>query len=185
MKYELACNYTNAVLQCPPGKHVRVWDVFYGRRDPNVCSSPVPETTCTNEHNAAENYDIVRELCNGRESCWLWSGGDPPFKEDCYWTYKYLEVSYSCESCENVYADDDCYGWSDDPGPTMGCKKNKFWMDSNCYKSCSRCDTAESCDNLTEDRLCDWYASYEQCKYNAGFMMYSCRKSCRACNLWV
>ena len=91
----LACQYTDAVLTCPEGTHIRVLDAFFGRRDPLKCTNGNPETTCDNY--IEETFVTVNDLCNGRTDCTLRAEGNPPFHDPCHQTSKYLEVNFTCE----------------------------------------------------------------------------------------
>ena len=84
---------------------IRVDEVNYGRTSASICTGgPVKDTACFSNQTR-----IVGNLCNGKSLCNLtaptgktWRGG-PSFNnlfrlDPCAYTYKYLNVTYTCIS---------------------------------------------------------------------------------------
>uniref|UniRef100_A0A8D3BTV9 SUEL-type lectin domain-containing protein n=1 Tax=Scophthalmus maximus TaxID=52904 RepID=A0A8D3BTV9_SCOMX len=69
----------------------------YGRGDNTTCSSGRSASELGNVNCSSEVTDKVAERCNGKSSC-IVGGFNLMFGDPCVGTYKYLDVSYTCQS---------------------------------------------------------------------------------------
>uniref|UniRef100_A0A8C6SIJ7 SUEL-type lectin domain-containing protein n=1 Tax=Neogobius melanostomus TaxID=47308 RepID=A0A8C6SIJ7_9GOBI len=80
------------------GKVIRIHRADYGRADRTICSQGRPSEQVQNVNCAASTAnDLVAQMCDGKSHCSV-SASNSVFGDPCYGTYKYLQVSYSCES---------------------------------------------------------------------------------------
>ncbi|XP_023257365.1 uncharacterized protein LOC111651603 [Seriola lalandi dorsalis] len=91
----VVCENSLAHLNCAAGQVISVYGADYGRHDRTTCiyklsESKIQNTDCYNPTN------IVAESCNGKNSCTI-RASNSVFGDPCSGTYKYLEVSYTCE----------------------------------------------------------------------------------------
>uniref|UniRef100_A0A8D3D0W1 SUEL-type lectin domain-containing protein n=1 Tax=Scophthalmus maximus TaxID=52904 RepID=A0A8D3D0W1_SCOMX len=95
------------LFQCSQ-QHVHCWtqvlfisSAVYGRGDNTTCSSGRSATLCS----------LCVHRCNGKSSC-IVGGFNLMFGDPCVGTYKYLDVSYTCQSrcvtCERTLAELKC-----------------------------------------------------------------------------
>ncbi|XP_061666350.1 L-rhamnose-binding lectin CSL1-like [Syngnathoides biaculeatus] len=91
----VACEASVAHLYCDMGHVIFVYGADYGRRDRTTCAyrrSPqeIDNVGCLHP------TDIVSKRCNGQTSCMITASNDL-FGDPCVGTYKYLEVTYTCQ----------------------------------------------------------------------------------------
>uniref|UniRef100_A0A3Q1JKV0 SUEL-type lectin domain-containing protein n=1 Tax=Anabas testudineus TaxID=64144 RepID=A0A3Q1JKV0_ANATE len=94
--HSVACEDSYANLHCDRGQVIFVSSANYGRRDRTTCStgqpaSQVETVTCSLPVNK------VAQSCDGKSSCSVKVRGSL-FGDPCFGTYKYLEVTYTCQS---------------------------------------------------------------------------------------
>jgi len=174
-----ACPDEDAVLSCEAGSRIQIYDVFYGRRNGGVCMNYTASDSWPCFNQSPEPFNMTSYLCNGRQSCNVYSGM-LPFENPCpgMELNRYLEIDWACVPCENQWGnDDECDYWMS----WWECENNPFWMTSNCFQSCSGCHLAENCNNIAMDYMCDYWALIGQCQDNADWMQPNCAKSCRSC----
>ena len=96
MKYECVektvlvriCEGRSQLISCPAPKKIDITSANYGRlTGPHLCPGPVKTTNC----GAAGSIDIVRNKCQGKQSCFL-QATNGQFGDPCVGTKKYLEV---------------------------------------------------------------------------------------------
>jgi len=178
-----ACYGYDAILSCPAGKYIRVFDGFFGRADASqqICRQiNNTDLTMICDKNTGETFQKVSRHCNGRSDCNFLSSLqtlDDACPEKSYYE-RYLQVHYTCETCENAYGDaDQCAYW----GSWYECQNNAFWMNNKCFQHCSGCSTDGDCRNVESDVDCDFWAIQGECMDNEEFMQLNCAKSCRTC----
>ena len=82
-------------MTCPPGKTIDITFANYGRRVPYSEKCPYPHHSPS--LNCYRGSDVIKSMCQGKNSCYLDSGavwrkvGDP-----CPGTFKYSEMNYDC-----------------------------------------------------------------------------------------
>uniref|UniRef100_A0A3Q1GC97 SUEL-type lectin domain-containing protein n=1 Tax=Acanthochromis polyacanthus TaxID=80966 RepID=A0A3Q1GC97_9TELE len=93
--YSVTCENSNAHLTCGEGHTLSVLRADYGRHDKTTCTSTRPffqtQYTCCSGPTGK-----VAERCNGRMSCSI-KASNSEFGDPCRGTYKYLDVTYTCE----------------------------------------------------------------------------------------
>ena len=96
MKYECVektvlvriCEGRSQQISCPASKKIDIMSANYGRlTGRHLCPGPVKTTNC----GAAGSIDIVRNKCQGKQSCFL-QATNGQFGDPCVGTKKYLEV---------------------------------------------------------------------------------------------
>uniref|UniRef100_A0A8C6WGW4 SUEL-type lectin domain-containing protein n=1 Tax=Neogobius melanostomus TaxID=47308 RepID=A0A8C6WGW4_9GOBI len=91
------CEGQTADLSCDSGKVIRIHRADYGRSDRTTCSQGRPSEQLQNVNCAASTTnDHVAQMCNGKSHCSV-TASNSVFGDPCGGTYKYLQVSYSCE----------------------------------------------------------------------------------------
>ncbi|XP_057685551.1 L-rhamnose-binding lectin CSL1-like [Corythoichthys intestinalis] len=95
----VACQDSLAHLFCDKGLVIRVYGADYGRRDRNTCVLGRPWKQVRNTE-CLHPTEIVPERCNGKNKCTILASNSV-FGDPCRGTYKYLEVSYTCE-CKTI-----------------------------------------------------------------------------------
>uniref|UniRef100_A0A8C6SG40 SUEL-type lectin domain-containing protein n=1 Tax=Neogobius melanostomus TaxID=47308 RepID=A0A8C6SG40_9GOBI len=100
---------SNQTLKRYSGKVIRIHRADYGRADRTICSQGRPSEQVQNVNCAASTAnDLVAQMCDGKSHCSV-SASNSVFGDPCYGTYKYLQVSYSCETaCEHSTVDLTC-----------------------------------------------------------------------------
>ena len=82
------CEGRSQHISCPAPKKIDIRSANYGRlTGPPLCPGPVKTTNC----GAAGSIDIVRNKCQGKQSCFL-QATNGQFGDPCVGTRKYLEV---------------------------------------------------------------------------------------------
>ena len=90
-------------IECEQGKTIDVLDATYGRHDDaSVCPH---SATSDQDCHAAESRSIVREECQGQQSCAI-AASNTIFGDPCGGTFKYLTVRYKCSTSARPSADD-------------------------------------------------------------------------------
>ncbi|XP_015255180.1 PREDICTED: L-rhamnose-binding lectin CSL2-like [Cyprinodon variegatus] len=92
--HTVTCEDSVADLQCDFGPVISVIGAFYGRSDPTTCSFQRPSSQLQ-KTDCLRPSSEVSARCDGKHSCSI-KASNSVFKDPCYGTYKYLEVSYSC-----------------------------------------------------------------------------------------
>nr|XP_058943208.1 uncharacterized protein LOC131771431 isoform X2 [Pocillopora verrucosa]XP_058943209.1 uncharacterized protein LOC131771431 isoform X2 [Pocillopora verrucosa] len=86
------CEGRSQQISCPAPKEIDIMSANYGRlTGRHLCPGPVKTTNC----GAAGSIDIVRNKCQGKQSCFL-QATNGQFGDPCVGTRKYLEVKYEC-----------------------------------------------------------------------------------------
>uniref|UniRef100_A0A8C6SDK1 SUEL-type lectin domain-containing protein n=1 Tax=Neogobius melanostomus TaxID=47308 RepID=A0A8C6SDK1_9GOBI len=94
----VSCEGQTADLSCDSGKVIRIHRADYGRSDRTTCSQGRPSEQLQNMNCAASTTnDHVAKMCNGKSRCSV-TASNSVFGDPCGGTYKYLQVSYTCES---------------------------------------------------------------------------------------
>ncbi|CAN9515728.1 unnamed protein product [Ophioblennius macclurei] len=94
----VTCEHSMAHLQCGEGLVISVFAADYGRRDRDTCSFARPDSELRNTE-CFHPVSILANRCNGKNSCSM-RVNNMVFGDPCYGTYKYLEVTYTCQSPE-------------------------------------------------------------------------------------
>ncbi|XP_035501404.1 L-rhamnose-binding lectin CSL3 [Scophthalmus maximus] len=110
-EHSVTCERTLANLQCDDEEVLFISSAVYGRGDNTTCSSGRSASELGNVNCSSEVTDKVAERCNGKSSC-IVGGFNLMFGDPCVGTYKYLDVSYTCQSrcvtCERTLAELKC-----------------------------------------------------------------------------
>ncbi|XP_026056185.1 L-rhamnose-binding lectin CSL2-like [Carassius auratus] len=94
-KQSVTCEGGSLFLSCDWG-FIHVLDANYGRTDGSICSVGKPYDQLSNVHCFQEtSLHTMSTRCNGKKSCSV-QAVNSVFSDPCYWTYKYLHVSYEC-----------------------------------------------------------------------------------------
>ena len=88
------CEHDTFHLKCAIGQTISVSLALYGRQKSNVCTDG--PNLQTNNCVAVTSLDVVKEKCEGRETCDI-QASNGVFGDPCRGTFKYLEIEYSCE----------------------------------------------------------------------------------------
>ncbi|KAF7649929.1 hypothetical protein LDENG_00133920 [Lucifuga dentata] len=91
----IACEHSLTYLKCDEGLVIFVLGADYGRRDKTTCIYERPDNQITNIY-CSNPTSKVADSCNGKNSCII-KASNSVFGDPCIGTYKYLEVSYTCE----------------------------------------------------------------------------------------
>ncbi|TRY71349.1 hypothetical protein DNTS_021186, partial [Danionella cerebrum] len=94
-------------LRCETGK-IQLNTVYYGRRDKTTCSQGRPSSQLQNTACYTQNkLASLSKSCNDKESCEV-AAGDTT--DCCFGIYKYLEITYFCNSVYSsiACADQEC-----------------------------------------------------------------------------
>ncbi|XP_061625305.1 L-rhamnose-binding lectin SML-like [Phyllopteryx taeniolatus] len=91
----VACESSVAHLYCDLGHVIFVYGADYGRRDRTTCAYRRSPNEIDNVE-CLQPTDIVAKRCNGQTICMITASNDV-FGEPCAGTYKYLEVTYTCQ----------------------------------------------------------------------------------------
>uniref|UniRef100_A0A7N5ZPB2 SUEL-type lectin domain-containing protein n=1 Tax=Anabas testudineus TaxID=64144 RepID=A0A7N5ZPB2_ANATE len=89
--HSVACEDSYANLHC--GQVIFVSSANYGRRDRTTCSTGQPAS----QVETVTLYLFLTHSCDGKSSCSVKVRGSL-FGDPCFGTYKYLEVTYTCQS---------------------------------------------------------------------------------------
>ncbi|XP_051805172.1 L-rhamnose-binding lectin CSL3-like isoform X2 [Acanthochromis polyacanthus] len=93
--HSVTCEGSEAHLNCGQGHVISVLRAVYGRQDKITCSYGRPASQIQNDH-CSRLSGKVAERCNGRMSCSI-KASNSEFGDPCRGTYKYLDVTYTCE----------------------------------------------------------------------------------------
>ena len=89
MKYECVektvlvriCEGRSQLISCPAPKKIDITSANYGRlTGPHLCPGPVKTTNC----GAAGSIDIVRNKCQGKQSCFFAGNKRPVWRSLCW-----------------------------------------------------------------------------------------------------
>jgi len=96
------CQFESQVLNCPQGAQLSVASAFYGRAGQDYCSVPtISGLVIGRDCGTADNIvDIVKAKCNGKNLCEIEAVDATYGDQDCASIYKYVEVTYRCETSE-------------------------------------------------------------------------------------
>uniref|UniRef100_A0A8C6SHJ5 SUEL-type lectin domain-containing protein n=1 Tax=Neogobius melanostomus TaxID=47308 RepID=A0A8C6SHJ5_9GOBI len=153
----------NAVSLSGQGRVLHIYRADYGRSDRTTCSQGRPSEQLQNVNCASYTMGPLKILgCNGKSRCSV-RASNSVFGDPCGGTYKYLQVSYSCEpipivrtvSCEGQTADLSCdsgkvirihradYGRSDRTTCSQG-RPSEQLQNMNCtYFQITKCKTSK------------------------------------------
>lgn len=93
--HTVACEFSQANLQCDEGQVISVIGAYYGRTDPTTCSFQRPPAQVQKLDCLSPSSEVAAS-CNGRTSCSVMVLNSL-FGDPCVGTYKYLEVAHHCE----------------------------------------------------------------------------------------
>uniref|UniRef100_A0A665TL21 SUEL-type lectin domain-containing protein n=1 Tax=Echeneis naucrates TaxID=173247 RepID=A0A665TL21_ECHNA len=93
--HSITCEHSLAILKCDQGLVIHVQSANYGRHDQTTCSFNRPPPQLQNVR-CSHPINKVAESCNGKNSCII-KASNSVFGDPCYGTFKYLEVSYTCD----------------------------------------------------------------------------------------
>ncbi|KAG1960990.1 L-rhamnose-binding lectin CSL3 [Pimephales promelas] len=93
-KRSVTCENSESVINCGKGV-IHVHHANYGRRDLVTC----PHEFATRSDCYSPQTSSLRSRCDGKKSCQL-SASNSVFSDPCVGVFKYLEVTYSCETCD-------------------------------------------------------------------------------------
>ncbi|XP_051805168.1 uncharacterized protein LOC110969316 isoform X4 [Acanthochromis polyacanthus] len=93
--HSVTCEGAVANLTCGEGLVISVLMADYGRHDRTTCSSGRPASEIQNVH-CSRLSGKVAERCNGKHDCSI-TASSSVFGDPCIGTYKYLDVTYTCE----------------------------------------------------------------------------------------
>ncbi|KAM4568109.1 uncharacterized protein V3H82_012346 [Fundulus diaphanus] len=91
----VACEESDAKLQCDKGQLISVSRAMYGRSNNETCSSGRPAEQLKNIL-CSGSADEVAQRCNWRQNCSV-PATSSMFGDPCPGTHKYLEVNYTCQ----------------------------------------------------------------------------------------
>ncbi|XP_051805166.1 rhamnose-binding lectin-like isoform X2 [Acanthochromis polyacanthus] len=97
--HSVTCEGAVANLTCGEGLVISVLMADYGRHDRTTCSSGRPASEIQNVH-CSRLSGKVAERCNGKHDCSI-TASSSVFGDPCIGTYKYLDVTYTCEAPRN------------------------------------------------------------------------------------
>uniref|UniRef100_A0A8C6SI49 SUEL-type lectin domain-containing protein n=1 Tax=Neogobius melanostomus TaxID=47308 RepID=A0A8C6SI49_9GOBI len=94
---ETACEHSTVDLTCGSGQVIHIDSADYGRHDHTTCSQGRPSQQLQNVNCASSGAThLMVKMCNGKSRCSV-RASNSVFGDPCFGTYKYLQVSYSCE----------------------------------------------------------------------------------------
>nr|BAF45139.1 rhamnose binding lectin [Tribolodon brandtii] len=91
-KRSVTCENSQSVIKCCKGV-IHIHHANYGRRDLVTC----PHVFATSPDCYSSQTSSLRSRCDGKKSCQL-NASNSVFSDPCVGIYKYLEVTYCCES---------------------------------------------------------------------------------------
>ena len=90
---DMVCEHKPMNMACEAGQVISIQSAMYGRRKAKVCPGANDgKTNCE----AKNSLKVVQGLCDGKEKCQV-KASNGVFGDPCRGTFKYLQVSYSCE----------------------------------------------------------------------------------------
>lgn len=91
----VTCEHQQLDIRCGREEVINVISAMYGRTDYHTCSNGRKHatTSCRAKHST----EIVRGRCQGKNGC-LVTASNSVFGDPCGGTFKYLTVSYKCQS---------------------------------------------------------------------------------------
>uniref|UniRef100_A0A8C1TEL9 SUEL-type lectin domain-containing protein n=1 Tax=Cyprinus carpio TaxID=7962 RepID=A0A8C1TEL9_CYPCA len=94
----VTCDRGYGYLKCEHGK-IQINTANYGRTDKTTCSQGRPSQQLQNTNCFSPNaLDFV---CEGKSSCSILASNSV-FSDPCFGTFKYLNISYSCITCNII-----------------------------------------------------------------------------------
>lgn len=94
-KKAVACEHQQLDIGCWKKEVIKVISAMFGRTDNHTCSREInPANTSCRAKRATE---IVRGQCHGKNGC-LVTASSSVFGDPCVGTFKYLTVTYKCQS---------------------------------------------------------------------------------------
>ena len=96
-----ACERSSVQLECEPGKAISVISAMYGRQSLEICPNGPIQLINTTSCAAANSLTIVRQKCNGYQTCDILAGNGV-FGDPCYAIIKYLSIDYKCEGKQKI-----------------------------------------------------------------------------------
>uniref|UniRef100_A0A3Q1EJR5 L-rhamnose-binding lectin CSL3-like n=1 Tax=Acanthochromis polyacanthus TaxID=80966 RepID=A0A3Q1EJR5_9TELE len=95
--YSVTCEGSVAHLTCGYGRVLNIHWADYGRSDRTTCTATRPSYQTQDTCCSLPMSGRVGRRCDGRRSCSI-SASNSEFGDPCWGTYKYLEVTYTCDS---------------------------------------------------------------------------------------
>ena len=88
------CEWKTLSMNCGSGRRMTVLSANYGRLGRTHCQhSAMSNTNCR----SSNSLNVVKARCQGRSSCSV-PATNSVFGDPCVGTYKYLEVTYLCQT---------------------------------------------------------------------------------------
>ncbi|XP_050972622.1 L-rhamnose-binding lectin CSL2 [Labeo rohita] len=98
IRSSLVCEHETSVLTCDDGTFIHIHSANYGRTDDSTCSAGRPASQLAKTDCYALNTEtVVANVCEGKNSCSILASNSV-FSDPCFGTFKYLYISYTCES---------------------------------------------------------------------------------------
>ncbi|XP_041477000.1 adhesion G protein-coupled receptor L3-like isoform X3 [Lytechinus variegatus] len=120
---EIICERRSGTIDCGEG-HINIHSAIYGRNDSTTCPDrQVSDTTC-----GVDVAGVIDSSCDGQQQCTLQAlnslAGDP-----CVGTYKFLNVTYTCQ--DDRQATDSTADVCPSLAPGIGCLTDDIHVDFN------------------------------------------------------
>ncbi|KAL5020104.1 hypothetical protein ScPMuIL_002996 [Solemya velum] len=90
----VTCEHQTARLSCSTHHEIHIVSVNYGRTDRRTC--PHPSTSNTHCYSGTAAANVVKNVCEGRESCSVFANNQNMQGDPCVGTFKYLRITYEC-----------------------------------------------------------------------------------------
>ncbi|XP_071480870.1 L-rhamnose-binding lectin CSL3-like [Diadema antillarum] len=91
----LACEGETLSISCDANFIIRIFSASYGRQCSHICLKGSPSTTTNCDSD--KSLSVVTSACDGKRSCTV-GASNSVFDDPCVGTYKYLYVTYECQS---------------------------------------------------------------------------------------